>query len=79
MKCYPWSEKHFKSGASAIVSSCSGDVELQVRPDSWSNRSGPSSYIVKYQGRIVRHGYAKTMRGAKTAARRQAGATAGVP
>ena len=72
-RCYPWSEKHFASGASAIVSACSGGVELQVRPDNWSNRNGPSSYIVKRNGRIVRHGYAKTLAGAKKAARRQAG------
>lgn len=78
-RCTAWREEHFKSGATAIVSRCGSAVELQVRPDNWTQRNGKSSYIVKYDGRIVRHGYAKTMAGAKRAARKQAGATGGVP
>lgn len=79
MKCYPWSLKHFKSGATAFVSSCGRDVELQARPDDWTRPNGATSYIVKYKGRIVRHGYAKTMKTARQQARRQAGSTGGLP
>lgn len=79
MKCSVWTDKHFTSGASAIVSTCPGGVTLSVRPDDWARRNGPSSYRVEHKGKIVRRGYTKTLRAAKSAARRQAGATGGVP
>jgi hypothetical protein len=78
-RCTPWKEQHFASGATAIVSTCGAGVELQVRPDDWAKQSGPSGYIVKRNGRIVRHGYVRTLTGVKKAARRQAGAKGGVP
>jgi len=35
--------------------------------------------VVKYDGHIVRHGSARTLAAAKRMARKQAGATGGVP
>ncbi len=79
-RCSAWkkSDHHLSSGA--FVSRCGGAVELQVRPyDHFEKPHGPSGYVVKYDGRIVRHGSAKTLAAAKRAARKQAGATGGVP
>jgi len=40
---------------------------------------GEAGYVVKYDGHIVRHGSARTLAAAKRMARKQAGATGGVP
>ena len=79
MKCSVWKKTSYSSGFQQFVSRCAGGVELEARPDDWVRPSGPTSYIVKYNGRTVRHGHAKTMRAARAAARRQAGAQGGVP
>jgi len=77
--CTVWKKKSVSSGATFIESTCGPHVTLQVRPDDWVNSRGSSNYVVKYDGHIVRHGSAKTLAAAKRAARRQAGATGGVP
>ncbi len=79
--CTAWKRKSAPSGASFIESTCGPRVTLQVSPYDWAGakKRGPSSYVVMYDGRIVRHGAAKTLAAAKSAARRQAGATGGVP
>jgi len=68
-RCSPWK----KIGISSEMTRCGPSVMLQVSQA--GNRVG---YIVTYEGRIVRHGIESTVKKAKAAARRQAGATSGL-
>lgn len=80
MRCSTWKKADHNLSSGALVSRCSGGVELQVRPyDHFQAPRGQSGFVVKYDGRIMRHGSAKTLAAAKRAARKQAGATGGVP
>jgi hypothetical protein len=79
-RCSTWKKADHHLSSGTLVSRCGGGVELQVRPyDHFARPKGESGYVVKYNGRIVRHGSARTLAAAKRAARKQAGATGGVP
>ena len=69
--CKPWRPM----GIDSEHTSCDrGRVQLQT-----VSAKGKHFYVVKYDGMIVRHGFAKSAKAAKRAARSQAGATRGVP
>lgn len=70
VKCTPWK----KGGVSSEFSRCGRSTELQVV----QSRNG-YGFAVMYEGRTVRVGTAKTLAAAKRVARKQAGATGGVP
>jgi len=70
MRCSAWRWV----GPHNLRSACSGGTELQIAFD-----GKRADYVVKYDGRIVRHGSAKSLSAAKRAARKQAGAKGGVP
>lgn len=75
VRCKPW----FYVGPSMLHASYSGGVELSVisSVDMPSGRRG-ADYSVRRNGSIIRQGSAKSMKAAKTAARRQAGAAGGI-
>ena len=71
MHCSTWRSM----GINSQQARCdNGRVELQI-----TSAKGKHFYVVRYHGSIVRHGFAKSVTAAKRAARRQAGATGGVP
>jgi len=70
-RCSAWrkAEHHLSSGA--LVSRCADGVELQVRPlDHVRSPQGATSYVVRINGGVVKHGTARTLTAAKRAARR---------
>lgn len=80
-RCSAWRESSHHVAAGAYVATCSGGVELQVRPHSLAHTGSrdPWAFVVRRNGTPVRWGNARGRDAAKRAARRQAGARGGVP
>lgn len=80
LRCSTWRASDHHTSSGALVSKCSGGVELQVRPFDLARTSSrdPFGFVVRHKGRVVRHGRATGREAAKKAARRQAGSTGGL-
>lgn len=80
LRCSTWKPTDHHTSSGAYESAC-GRTTLQIRPFDLARTGStdPWGFVVRYDGRVVRHGSAKGREAAKRAARRQAGATRGVP